>query len=599
MEIYFGLEVHQQLETRKLHCCCPSVISDKVDHKIRRELHVREGELREKDIAAMYEELKKRYYEYEISPEYCCLVELDEEPPRPPNPEALKIALEVARIFDAEIVDRIYVMRKTIIDGSNVSGFQRTMLVAYDGRIIVDGQEVRIATICLEEDAARKITVLEDKTVYRLDRLGIPLVEISTEMIKGTPKFARKVAEEIGLALRMLGKVKRGLGTIRQDVNVSIPGGNRVELKGVPKLELIEKALELEAVRQQRLLDLREELKKRGVSAEDFAEPRIQDVTELLQATESRLVQAALSRGEKALALAVPGFAGLFVHEILPGKRFGKELAEMLTQLTGFKGLLHSDEICKYGISEKEILELKKLLELGERDGFIIILGKPERVRAALELLWSRIKQCLEGVPREVRKVLEDGSSAFLRPLPGAARMYPETDIPPIDPGQYIKDLEQVPPIWQLREKYRQLGLPEEIITELLREASWRLLEKLLQEGAAPLDAAKILAYEIPRVEEKLGKKLPTEKKLELARFLLLHQPSLKFLLEIINYAEKNACSLEEALKRLHPPKEEILQVIESLGIMDEREIIKALMKKYSGRVDARLVKELLVSRCK
>jgi glutamyl-tRNA(Gln) amidotransferase subunit E len=598
--VTFGLEIHQQLATHKLHCHCPSELSEAVRHKIRRELHVRSGELGEVDIAARFEELKHKYFEYEISPEYCCLVELDEEPPRAPDEELLKLAVLIAEAFDAEIVDRAYVMRKTILDGSNVSGFQRTTLIAYDGRIVVDGKEVRIPTICLEEDAARKILATKEKVVYRLDRLGIPLVEISTEPVLETPRFAKKVAEEIGLTLRMLGVARRGIGTIRQDVNVSVPGGARVELKGVPTLDLVERAIALEAERQRRLLELRDELRRRGITPESFQGIRPIDVSEIFRNSKSLLFRKNIERGLRALAIPAPGFADLFQFEILPGKRFGKELAEMLAALTEFRGLIHSDEILRYHVSEQEVSELRKLLGLGSQDGFVIILGEPGLASEALELIRQRLEQAAVGVPKEVRRVLEDGSSVFLRPMPGAARMYPETDIPSLDLRSIRSTLKEKPrPIWELRTRYRDLGLNNEMINHLLREALWKLFEKLMKEypNVQPIEIAKLLVYNVPRIEEKLGKKFDEREIEELVKFLLKHQLNLKFAVEIIKHAIETNKNLEEAFWDLHPSRDELLkeiQLLKSQGIVEKREIIKNLMKKFAGRVDVSLINELL-----
>lgn len=245
-----GFEIHQQLDTHKLFCDCPSILrNDKPDIIVKRKLYATAGELGNIDAAALHEMKKGKTFVYEAYNNTTCLVELDEEPPHNINEEALDIALQMALLLNAKIFRTIQVMRKTVIDGSNTSGFQRTMLIARNGHIDVDGLRVGIATVCLEEEAARIIEKREQSVVYRLDRLGIPLIEITTEPLAITPEQAKRVALKIGEVLRAC-RIKRGLGTIRQDVNVSIAKGVRTEIKGVQKPELIEKVIINEVKRQ-------------------------------------------------------------------------------------------------------------------------------------------------------------------------------------------------------------------------------------------------------------------------------------------------------------------------------------------------------------
>jgi Glu-tRNA(Gln) amidotransferase subunit E-like FAD-binding protein len=249
-----GLEIHQQLDTRKLYCNCPSVLrNDEPDFEIKRKLHAVAGESGEFDVAALYQaSLGKQfvYYGYDST----CLVELDEEPPHQINREALKIAVQVSLLLNCKIVSITQIMRKTVIDGSNTSGFQRTVLVGYDGYVETESGRVGIENVYLEEDAARIVSRGEDKVVYKLDRLGIPLVEIVTAPDIKSPEQAKEVALHIGNVLRS-SKVKRGIGTIRQDVNVSIRGENRIEIKGMQDMKVFVKAIENEVERQKKLSD--------------------------------------------------------------------------------------------------------------------------------------------------------------------------------------------------------------------------------------------------------------------------------------------------------------------------------------------------------
>ena len=246
-----GLEIHQQLEGKKLFCSCHTLNSDKEpDVKVERRLRAVAGETGDIDIAAEFEMSKKKKFFYESNSEDTCLVEYDEEPPHELNKEALETTINVALLLNAKIVDEIQVMRKTVIDGSNVSGFQRTALVAMGGFVESSLGMVKIQTICLEEEAAQKLGEGKDFVKYRLDRLGIPLIEIATDSSIKSPEHAKEVASHIGMVLRSIEGVKRGLGTIRQDVNISIDNGARTEIKGFQDLRSIPKVIEYEVKRQ-------------------------------------------------------------------------------------------------------------------------------------------------------------------------------------------------------------------------------------------------------------------------------------------------------------------------------------------------------------
>ena len=247
-----GLEIHQQIESHKLFCSCPSLVHDgsQADIFFERKLRAAAGETGIVDQAAAYEMQKGKVFQYEGCSGSSCLVEFDEEPPHPVNMYALHVALEVSLLLHAKIVDEIHFMRKTVVDGSNVSGFQRTALVAVDGYIDSSQGRVSIPTICLEEEAAKKIEGHEHVVKYRLDRLGVALVEIATDASIKDPEHAKEVASLLGMVLRSTGKVKRGLGTIRQDVNLSVAGHPRVEIKGFQELRYMPKVIDHEIKRQ-------------------------------------------------------------------------------------------------------------------------------------------------------------------------------------------------------------------------------------------------------------------------------------------------------------------------------------------------------------
>jgi len=271
LEFKAGLECHQQLDTKKLFCRCPSVLrEDKPDGSIIRFLRPSASELGEVDIAAIEQFERKKSFLYEYYYDTNCEIELDEAPVQEINKDALDTVLKVALLSNSDILKKLVVMRKVVIDGSNTSGFQRTTLVAMGGKIKLKNKDIGIQTIVIEEDSARPIEKKNDQTVYRVDRLGIPLIELATEPELFTPEEVKEAALAIGNLFRITGKAKRGLGTIRQDVNVSIKDGARVEIKGVQDLPLIDEYVRREIERQQKLIEIKEELKKRQVQSEDL-----------------------------------------------------------------------------------------------------------------------------------------------------------------------------------------------------------------------------------------------------------------------------------------------------------------------------------------
>lgn len=466
-----GIEIHQQLETHKLFCECPSQIREDEPHKtILRKIKAVAGELGDVDPAALHELLRDREFIYEFYQDTNCLVELDDEPPHPLNKEALAITLEVALLLNARPVSEIQVMRKTVIDGSNTSGFQRTMLVATNGYIEANGKKIGIPTICLEEDAARIIKKEGNRTWYRLDRLGIPLVEIGTDPDISTPPEAKEVAEKLGMLLRATGKVKRGLGTIRQDVNVSIGGGERIEIKGVQTLNDIPGLVENEVLRQERLIEIKEELKRRRFK--EFA-PEILDVSSLFEKTEAKII-----KGKKVFGIKALKFEGLMKKELMPNYRFGTELAGIAKEVGGLAGIFHSDELPNYGITEAEVTMVKKFLKLESGDAFVLVAADWGSGEKTLRAIATRCNAALKGVPKEVRRA--DGViTRFMRPLPGSARMYPETDEPLVAvTKEMLKSIKLPLTPEEQKKELGKMGLGPELANQLVRS---RVLGEFIQ----------------------------------------------------------------------------------------------------------------------
>ena len=458
MGLRVGLEVHRQLDTRhKLFCECPTILSTKPPTlTFERRLRPTQSELGQIDPAALFEFNKGRAIKYEADPETTCLVELDEEPPHQLNPEAVDIALTISLLLHARPMDEVHVMRKVVIDGSNTTGFQRTAIISLNGKLDADGKEIPIQQISLEEDAGRKTGEDKNAVIFRLDRLGVPLIEIATGPVIKDAQEAGRVAFAIGQVLRATKKVKRGLGSIRQDLNISIEGGALIEIKGVQELELVSKAIELEVQRQTSLLQIRDELRSRKVKPADLRED-FHDLTPLLSQSESKIVQSALKQGGTVQGVKLAGFAGLLERELMPGIRLGTEMAKRAAFWGRVGGVFHSDELPGHGISQPEVDAIAGKLECHTSDAFVLIADSRENVLDGLKAVVERARETTVGVPEETRTANPDGTTHYMRPRPGAARMYPETDVPPV---QISSD------------RIRQIGdnlprMPEEVAKEI------------------------------------------------------------------------------------------------------------------------------------
>lgn len=476
-----GIEIHQQLDTReKLFCHCPTVLRDVAEHKgeFFRYLRATVSEMGEIDRAAREEMMVMRpfsYYAYDTT----CLVENDEEPPAPLNPEALELALTFARMMGMTPVEQVHVMRKLVIDGSNTSGFQRTALVALNGSLPMGA---RIESICLEEEAAQRV----EGDTFSLDRLGIPLAEITTAPDMHTPEAVKEVAAYIGMLLRSTMKVKRGIGTIRQDVNISIREGARVEIKGVQELRLIEEVVRREVQRQVNLVAIRDELLARGASVDEQSH----DVTALFKETGS----AILKRAKTIHAVCLRGYAGLVGREIQPGRRLGSEMSDYAKKC-GVGGLFHTDELPAYGVTEAEVATLKAAVGAGPDDCVVLVADAKKKVVCAIEQVRRRAEMAMDGVPEETRKMLEEGSTAYMRPLPGAARMYPETDVLPVTvTDAYYNGLVLPELLSEKADRFAaEMGLDVSLARQMVYSRRCALFEEAVRQGVKSTLAARTL----------------------------------------------------------------------------------------------------------
>jgi len=606
-----GLEIHQQLNTeRKLFCPCKCELTDKKpDYMLLRYLRPTQSELGKIDRAAFEESRRKLKFIYESYDNETCLVESDDEPPHPLNLGALEIALIIASLLNMKVVDEFHIMRKQVIDGSNTGGFQRTGLVATDGWLETEYGMVVIENLCLEEDAARRMGQKKGKVVFRLDRLGIPLLEVTTDPSMKHPEQVKEVAYQLGQVLRST-KVKRGLGTIRQDLNISISDGSRVEIKGVQDLDLMPKMVENEVKRQLNLIQIIKELQSRGASVDN----NIHNLNYIFEKTESKIITNAILKGGIVLAIKLEGFKGLIGKEVQPGRRFGTEIAAYAKKM-GVSGIFHSDELPAYGITDEEVKEVSKRLKLSENDAFILVADEDEKARNAITEVQRRAKTALLHVPEETRKALEDANSEYLRPLSTASRMYVETDIPTtvITRGQ-IKDIMENLPELPGEKKLRiieQYNLSDDMASQLVRLDKVEDFEDIMSSlKIDPTIVGSTLAYTLKELKRDGHDVSKLDPQMLKETFALVENG------KIVNEAVSNVlvglihenASPEETARKLNLimlSEEEVEDIIDDLiskniKIIKERgmgamgALMGKSMQKLHGKADGKLVNKFL-----
>lgn len=484
-----GIEIHQQLESQqKLFCRCPNRLEGtrQPDYTILRMHRPVLGETGQFDEAMVHEFRKGMSVIYEGYYDSTCTYEIDETPPFLPNEECIDIALEIALLFKMKIVRELHIARKNYVDGSVPGGFQRTMAFGKDGELLLkSGKTIRMENLFLEEDAARKIKTEGKVVTFRIDRLGIPLVEITTAPDIFTPDEARDAAYRIGLLLRSTGKVKKVLGSIRQDLNISIKDGARIEIKGVQRLDSIPEWVKLEVQRQIRLLEIKRTLLEMHLSPDNI-QKNPQDITDILKDTPCKFIAANIKKGDIVWGMKIPGFKGIFGTELVPNRRFGTEVAGKVRVTTDLKGLIHSDEdlLGKYNFKPEEIAAVKKKLQVADADLFVMISGPKTMVDLAFDIVVERSKYAFMGVPQETRQAQEDGTSEFLRELHGGSRLYPDTDsiAYPISPS-HIEKVRKILGLypWEMIEQYSgKYKLEKDAIESLIMAGNIKLFDKLI-----------------------------------------------------------------------------------------------------------------------
>lgn len=469
-----GLEVHQQLATKsKLFCRCPcGVRSTRVDAEVLRHMRPTLSEMGEYDGTALMEFKTRKNIVYQLERASVCTYEIDDTPPFPMDEQAIRIAIEVSRLCDLSLVSELHVMRKQYLDGSIPTGFQRTAMVGLGGVVPFDdselgpGRVLRIRQLSLEEDSCREVTDEGHQIVFRTDRLGVPLTETVSEPDLLTPRDVQAGGRLLARVARATGKVLRGPGAARQDVNVSIAGGRRVEIKGVSSHRGLPLMVHVEGFRQLALLRIKAELERRGVSKDDLRGDHL--INEVFPTRDEP--------GVVGRTIRLPGFGALLDHTTQPGVTFAQEFEgrlRVIACLTGARVMEHAEEA---------------------GDVLIMVCGQEDDVDLAAAEVLERAREALDGVPAETRQSYDDGTTGFERILPGADRMYPDTDTPPIPiPDAWVSEVEARLPDrpWDVEHIYVDAGVPADVVRRLLGRGDRALYDEV---GPSTPQTARLLA---------------------------------------------------------------------------------------------------------
>jgi glutamyl-tRNA(Gln) amidotransferase subunit E len=497
-----GLEVHQQLLTAtKMFCHCPAgLYTDEVDGTMLRHMRPTLSELGEYDGTALMEFKTKKNIIYLLHKSNVCTYEMDDTPPFLVNQQALDVAIEQCLMLGCDIIDEVHIARKQYLDGSIPTGFQRTAIVGVGGKLPFLGRELGIIQVSMEEDSCREVSDEGHLIVWRTDRLGMPLIETVTTPDIHTPQEAAQAILLIGRVCRSTGHVRTGMGASRQDVNVSVRGGRRVEIKGVPKAGWAPALVHGEAVRQVNLLKLREELHRRGFTSRERITVEHHDVTRLFAKSqlgyvreeewdrhnerEERKRGTQLGEGQFCVrAVKLSGLAGTMNWPTQPERTFTKELAGRIRVIAGLDQpplLLNSERWPDYDGSDRELHKLKQVLRCGDDDSLVVVWGPLQDTLTAADEIRIRFEDAVDGVPNETRQPFADGSTSFERILPGPDRMYPDTDSPPTRVTRERVErlragLPETP--WQREARYAAAGVPPETMYYLIRRGGAQLVD--------------------------------------------------------------------------------------------------------------------------
>ncbi len=597
-----GLEIHQRLATKhKLFCSCSATMKEEPAlAKLERRQRAVAGELGKFDPSTSFESRKGRRFLYNIFKDTTCLVDIDEEPPHQLDEEALAFALEIASTFNTKVPDEIEPMRKEVVDGSDPSAFQRSMLIGYDGTVGIGGKSVPISSIFLEEESSGIEANTHEYVEYNVDRLGVPLIEIDTDPVIYSPKDAKEIALRIGMLLRLTGRVQRGIGSIRQDVNVSIREGTRVEIKGFQDIETMDVVIENEIERQRNLVDIKKELEKR-----EAVVGKPVDVSGLFSDTQVKILRENAKNGGAVYAAKLTNFGGIVGREINPDRRLGSEMSDY-AKMAGVKGLIHSDEDLKaYGFSGGELEGLHKELGMGKQDAFLMVSGPREICHRAIGLALKRAELSLDGVVPETRGIDSRRLvTKFLRPLPGGSRMYPETDTAPIEVDQqrFGQHLTRKVDYESVKKKLEDEIGNKQLADQMIRSPKLGLYNAVIEEtDAAPPVVAAILLEKMKDIKRS-GIEVDSindETVIGVFERFANKEITKAAIEEILKALPKNPSEIgrivrEKRLERLS--ETQIEAIVKEMNMADRGQLMKTIMTKYRLNIDGEELNRVLSS---
>lgn len=494
-----GLEVHQQLLTNeKLFCRCPAgLYTETHDGEVLRHMRPTLSELGEYDGTALMEFKTKKEIVYLLNRANVCTYEMDDTPPFLVNQAAIDVAIELCLMMSMDIIDEVHIARKQYLDGSIPTGFQRTAIIGVNGSLPFQGRKLTVTHVSVEEDSCREVSDKGHNIVFRTDRLGMPLTETVTGPELVTPEEVRDAILLCGMTARSTRHVRTGIGAARQDVNVSVRGGSRCEIKGVMKAGYAVKLVHNEAVRQVRLLELRDRLHERGIKSPADVRTRSADVSDLFASAPIDAIRRALAAGGKVYAVRVDGVRGLTEHPTQPDTTFLDELSGRIRVIACLDDppiVLSSLRLPEFqgvhGIRER----VRKRLKTAEADDFFIVWGPEADCLTAADEIRIRWGDATKGVPMETRQALPGGHTTFERILPGPDRMYPDTDSPPtrISPDRVARLRATLPPPpWIRQQTYASWGVPDETSRFLIRRGGAEIVDTVVREtGVDGLTAA-------------------------------------------------------------------------------------------------------------
>lgn len=628
-----GLEVHQQLLTsHKMFCRCPARRYTTVhDGEVLRHMRPTLSELGEYDGTALMEFKTKKNIIYLLNEVNVCTYEMDDTPPFLVNQEAVDIAIEQCLMLGCDIVDEVHIARKQYLDGSIPTGFQRTAIVGVNGRLPFRGRTLSITQVSVEEDSCREVSDEGHLIVWRTDRLGMPLIETVTGPDLRTPEEVAEAILLIGRVCRSTGHVRVGIGASRQDVNVSVRGGHRVEIKGVPKAGWALGLVHGEGWRQVNLLGLRKELHRRGYAEPAALKVSHADVTDLFAGSDQQFLRRdgweqfaaeekrrpgfELGNGPfRVWAARLHGLAGTLSWPTQPDHIFASELAGRVRVIAGLDQrpiLLHSEKWPDYRGSLAELRKVRARLGCEADDAVIVVWGPEDDVKTAVDEVRLRYEDAVKGVPAETRQPFPDGSTDFERILPGPDRMYPDTDSPPTRvTRERVERLQATlsEPPWVREARYAEAGVPAHVSHFLIRRQGAELVDRLVAQAGAEVRFACFFVGEKLKSLRRRGVAVDTisfEHWCELFRLFaadpVLVEAWAQIVTLLVSSPRASVASLlaEEGLGTSPPHwRERVAPLVEALGAgayssepeARTRLAMGGLMAELRGRVPAREV---------